>query len=193
MRSQTFGIELETYGIGRERTAKAIAAYFGTTAVHRGRHLDDWRVPMPDGRHWTVERDGSVTDPSAEVVSPVCRWEDIPMVLAVAKAIRAAGARTDASCGIHVHVGLGEHTPASLRRLVNIVNAKEDLLTQALGITPERRYRWCKPVEPAFLEAVNRSKPDSFEKLAQLWYRHSGGYSGNWRAICSWSWQYRIS
>ena len=181
MRSQTFGIELETYGIGRERTAKAIAAYFGTTAVHRGRHLDDWRVPMPDGRHWTVERDGSVTDPSAEVVSPVCRWEDIPMVLAVAKAIRAAGARTDASCGIHVHVGLGEHTPASLRRLVNIVNAKEDLLTQALGITPERRYRWCKPVEPAFLEAVNRSKPDSFEKLAQLWYRHSGGYSGNWR------------
>ena len=181
MRTQTFGIELETTGIGRERTAKAIAAYFGTTAVHRGRHLDDWRVPMPDGRHWTVERDGSVTDPSAEVVSPVCRWEDIPMVLAVAKAIRAAGARTDASCGIHVHVGLGEHTPASLRRLVNIVNAKEDLLTQALGITPERRYRWCKPVEPAFLEAVNRSRPDSFEKLAQLWYRHSGGYSGNWR------------
>ena len=80
MRSQTFGIELETYGIGRERTAKAIAAYFGTTAVHRGRHLDDWRVPMPDGRHWTVERDGSVTDPSAEVVSPVCRWEDIPTI-----------------------------------------------------------------------------------------------------------------
>ena len=85
---------------------------------------------MPDGRKWVVERDGSVTDPSAEVVSPVCRWEDLPMVLAVAKAIRAAGARTDGSCGIHVHVGLGEHTPQSLRRLVNIVNAKEDLLTQ---------------------------------------------------------------
>ena len=181
MRTQTFGIELETYGPGRERTAKAIAAYFGTTAIHRGRHLDDWRVPMSDGRYWTVERDGSVTDPSAEVVSPVCRWEDIPMVLAVAKAIRAAGARTDDYCGIHVHVGLGEHTPASLRRLVNIVNAKEDLLTQALGIDPTRRYRWCKPVEPGFLAAVNRQKPDSFEKLAQLWYRHSGGCSSDWR------------
>jgi len=77
MKNQTFGLEVETTGLGRERTAKAIAAHFGTTAVYVGRHLDDWQVPMPDGRHWTVERDGSVTDPSAEVVSPVCRWEDI--------------------------------------------------------------------------------------------------------------------
>jgi len=77
MKNQTFGLEVETTGLGRERTAKAIAAHFGTTAVYVGQHLDDWQVPMPDGRHWTVERDGSVTDPSAEVVSPVCRWEDI--------------------------------------------------------------------------------------------------------------------
>ena len=69
MKEQTFGIEVETTALGRERTAKAIAAHFGTTAVYVGRHLDDWQVPMPDGRHWTVERDGSVTDPSAEVVS----------------------------------------------------------------------------------------------------------------------------
>ena len=82
--------------------------------------------PGRGGRHWTVERDGSVTDPSAEVVSPVCRYEDIEMVQEVVKAIRAAGAKADRSCGIHIHIGLGEHTPQSLRRLVNIVNAKED-------------------------------------------------------------------
>ena len=28
MKNQTFGIELETTGIGRERTAKALAAHF---------------------------------------------------------------------------------------------------------------------------------------------------------------------
>ena len=99
MKNQTFGIEIETTGIGRERTAKAIAAYFGTTAQYRGRHLDDWRVPMPDGRHWTVESDGSVTDPDAEVVSPVCRYEDIEMVQEVVRAIRAAGAKADAERG----------------------------------------------------------------------------------------------
>lgn len=182
MKNQTFGIEIETTGIGRERTAKAIAAHFGTTARHIGLHLDDWKVPMPDGRHWTVERDGSVTAPSAEVVSPVCRYEDIEMVQAVVRAIRAAGAKADRSCGIHIHIGLGEHTPQSLRRLVNIVNAKEDLLTMALGITPERRERWCRPVEQRFLTELNRHKPATMDEFARIWYRQSGGTNSDWRA-----------
>ena len=182
MKTQTFGIEIETTGLGRERTARALAEYFGTTARHVGLHLDDWHVPMPDGRKWTVERDGSVTDPSAEVVSPVCRWEDIGMVQEVVRTLRRAGAKADASCGVHIHVGLGEHTPQSLRRLVNIVNAKEDLLTQALGISPDRRCHWCKPVEPVFLAELNRRKPATMEALAQLWYRGNDGYRGqDWR------------
>ena len=160
MKTQTFGIELETTGLGRARTAQVLAEHFGTAARHVGLHLDNWTVPMPDGRHWTVESDASVTDPDAEVVSPVCRWEDIPMVQEVVRALRRAGAMTDESCGIHIHVGLGEHTPQSLRRLVNIVNAKEDLLTMALGISPERREQWCQPVEPRFLAQLNqRSAP----------------------------------
>ena len=184
MKNQTFGIELETTGLGRRRTAEAIATFFGTTARHVGRHLDDWKVPMPDGREWTVESDGSVTDPSAEVVSPVCRWEDIETVQALVRHLRRAGAATDDTCGIHVHVGLGEHTPASLRRLVNLVNAKEDLLTAALGITPSRRSRWCAPVAPAFLEALNKRKPTTMDSFAELWYKHSGGSSPNWR-VCA--------
>ena len=170
MKTQTFGIEVETTALGRERTAKAIAAFFGTTARYIGRHLDDWQVPMPDGRHWTVERDGSVTDPSAEVVSPVCRWEDIEMVQEVIRAIRKAGAKADGSCGIHIHVGLGQHTSKTLRNLVNIVNAKEDLLTQALGISFDRRDRWCQPVDPTFLAELNRRKPTTMDAFAALWY-----------------------
>ena len=179
MKEQTFGIEIETTALGRERTAKAIAAHFGTTARHVGRHLDNWEVPMPDGRHWTVESDSSVTDPDAEVVSPVCRWEDIEMVQEVVRAIRHAGARADRSCGIHVHVGLGEHTPKTLRNLVNIVNAKEDFLTQALAISPTRRSHWCRPVDPVFLETLNRKKPDTMEAFAALWY---GTPDYSWRA-----------
>ena len=121
---------------------------------------------MPDGRKWVVERDASVTNtghlcppgsagyapsmqaltvasraapsliPCAEVVSPVCRWEDIPMVQEVVRAIREAGARTDSSCGIHVHVGFGEHTPASLRRLVNIVNIGHHCPSGSAGYAP---------------------------------------------------------
>ena len=97
------------------------------------------------------------------------------MVQEVVRAIRAAGAKADRSCGIHIHIGLGEHTPQSLRRLVNIVNAKEDLLTMALGITPERRERWCRPVEQRFLTELNRRKPATMDEFAQIWYRQSGG------------------
>lgn len=171
MKTLTFGIEIETTGIGRERTAKAIAAYFGTTATYVGRHLHDWRIPMPDGRVWTVESDASVTDPDAEVVSPVCRWEDIEMVQEVVRAIKDAGARADASCGIHVHVGADAFTPKTLRNLVNLVNAKEDLLTLALQISPARRARWCRPVDPEFLADLNRVKPKDFDTFAELWYR----------------------
>ena len=97
------------------------------------------------------------------------------MVQEVVRALRRAGAKADATCGIHIHVGLGQHTPASLRRLVNLVNAKEDLLTQALGISPGRRARWCRPVNPEFLNELNRRKPDTMEALAQLWYRTNNG------------------
>ncbi len=174
MKEQTFGIEVETTGIGREKTARTIADHFGTTARHIGRHLDNWEVPMPDGRHWTVESDGSVTDPSAEVVSPVCGWDDITMVQEVIRAIRKAGAKADSSCGIHVHIGLGEHTPKTLRNLVNIVNAKEDLLTHALGISDDRRGRWCQPVDPEFLERLNRKKPATMDAFAEIWYGTHG-------------------
>ena len=133
MKTQTFGIEIETTGLGREGTARAIAAYFGTTAYYEGSRHDNWVAPMPDGREWNVERDGSVTDPSAEVVSPVCRWEDIEMVQAVVRAIREAGAKVDNTCGIHVHIGFGQHTPKSLRRLVNIVNVGHHCLSGSAG------------------------------------------------------------
>ena len=181
MKTQTFGIEIETTGLGRRGTAEAIARFFGTTARYIGNHLDNWEVDMPDGRHWTVESDGSVTDPSAEVVSPVCHWEDIEMVQKVVRALRNAGARVDESCGIHIHVGLGSHTPKTLRNLVNIVNAKEDLLTMALRITPERRGRWCKPVEPLFLQKLNSIKPKTMEDFARVWYTYSDGSYSDWR------------
>ena len=95
---------------------------------------------MPDGRKWVVERDASVTDPCAEVVSPVCRWEDIVMVQEVVRAIREAGARADSSCGIHVHVGFGQRFLEALNR------AKPDTLESFAAIwyrhNSEAGYYW---------------------------------------------------
>lgn len=175
MKTQTFGIEIEMNHITRQRAAQVVAETLGEGATfrHTGGAYDAWEVTAPDGRRWKLVSDASIAGPrdqGTEFVSPICRWEDIETVQACVRALRAAGAHADPSCGIHVHVGLGEHTPKTLRNLVNLVNAKEELLTQALQISPERRSRWCQPVDPDFLATLNRRKPATSEDFARIWY-----------------------
>ena len=173
MKTQTFGIEMEFNNISRARAAQVIAAYFGTSVEYRGGTYDTRRVRDNQGRYWKVVSDSSITAPyeeQTEVVSPICRWEDIPTVQKIVRALRHAGAKAHSSCGIHVHVGLGNHSAKTLRNLVNIVNAKEDLLTMALQIEPGRRDQFCQPVDELFLQRLNRRRPETSEAFARLWY-----------------------
>ena len=130
MKHQTFGIEIEMNHITRRMAAQVIARTLpsgtlgdGASVRHIGGHTYDvWEVEGVDGRVWKVMRDGSIAGPEqekTEVVSPVCKWEDIELVQEVVRALREAGAVAHSSCGIHVHIGLGEHTPKTLRNLVN--------------------------------------------------------------------------
>ena len=173
MKTQTFGIEIEMNRISRTAAAQVLADYFGTQVRYVGGTYDTRLVADGQGRDWKIVLDNSIEGPQAErteFVSPICRWEDIETVQELVRKLKAAGGRPHSSCGIHVHIGRGQHTPRTLRNLVNQVNAKEDLLTQALGISPERRARWCKPVEPDFLERLNRRKPTTDAAFAELWY-----------------------
>ena len=182
MKTQTFGIEVEMNGITRARAAEVIAAHFGTRVEYTGGTYDARCARDGQGRAWKVVSDASIAGPAderTEVVSPVCRWEDIETVQELVRKLRKAGAKADPSCGIHVHIGRGNHTAKTLRNLVNTVNAKEDLLTQALQISPERRARWCRPVEPDFLDRLNRRKPTTDDGFAALWYDTA---SWRWRA-----------
>ena len=173
MKEQTFGVEVEMI-LSREKAAKTIAEYFGTTARYVGGAYRAWKVRDLQGREWTVESDASIDAPNGEMqcefVTPICRWDDLETLQELIRELRKAGGKAHRSCGIHVHIGLGEHTPKTLRNLVNIINAHEDLLTQALAISFDRRARWCKPVDPSFLQRLNRRKPDTSEAFAQLWY-----------------------
>ena len=178
VKNQTFGLELEVNHLTREAAARAVAGVLSTdgytaTVRHEGGSYDTWVAVDREGRKWRCVSDASIAggrDQGTEFVTPVCRWEDLETVQACVRALRAAGAHADASCGIHVHVGLGNHTPKTLRNLVNLVNAKEDLLTQALQISPARRDRWCQPVDPDFLATLNRRRPTTSEELARIWY-----------------------
>ena len=173
MKTQTFGIEIEMNRISRIAAAQVLADYFGTRVRYVGGTYDTRLVPDGQGRDWKIVLDNSIEGPQAErteFVSPICRWEDIETVQELVRKLRAAGARAQTSCGVHVHIGRGQHTPRTLRNLVNLVNAKEDLLTQALGISESRRTRWCLPVDQDFLARLNRRKPTTDAAFAQLWY-----------------------
>jgi hypothetical protein len=106
MKTLRFGIEIETIGQTRQRVAEAIQGVVGGTARHEGYPAcyDPWAVTDRQGRVWKVMADSSLSagrQYQAEVVSPVLRYEDILELQEVVRAVRQAGARVDASCGIH--------------------------------------------------------------------------------------------
>lgn len=179
MKTQTFGIEVEMTGLTREAAARTLAAYFGTSARHTGCGYDTWEVSDQTGRTWKLMNDSSIrhdsrrgtstTEHRVELVSPICRYEDIETVQEIIRKLRKAGAIANSSCGIHIHIGLGEHTPQTLRNLANLVASKEDMIYNSLGIA-SNRSGYCQKADADFITALNTKKPTGMNSLADLWY-----------------------
>ena len=179
MKTQTFGIEIEVTGITREEAAKAIAAHFGTEAEYTGGAYNAYAVKDNTGRTWKLMSDSSIraeartgTATSAhkvELVSPICTYEDIETVQEITRQLRKAGAKANSSCGIHIHIGMGNHTPKTLRNLANLVASKEDMIYEALAIKSSRQG-YCQRADENFIKSLNAKKPETLTGLADLWY-----------------------
>ena len=185
MRDQNFGIEIEMTGLTRAAAAKVIAGYFCTEATHVGGVYDAYSVRDNENRQWKIMSDSSIRCQSrngqsagrlyaVEMVSPICRYSDIETIQEIVRKLRAAGARVNSSCGIHVHINAAPHTPKTLRNIVNIMASKEDLLYKALDINVARE-RFCKKADTRFLDDVNLKRPTSMSELEELWYNGRGG------------------
>ena len=174
MKTMTFGIEIETTGLRRQKAAETIATLIHGNVTHAGGPYDRWNATAPDGRTWSCCHDGSVTGATtgnmAEIVSPILTWADIETVQTIVRALKSAGAKTDASCGIHIHVGAQGMDTASLIRLCKMDAAKEGLMAQSFGISEDRRQRWCQPISTSFMMRLNRAKPKTLEDFAKCWY-----------------------
>ena len=180
MKNQRFGIEIEMTGITRAHAARVIAGYFHTHATAIGGVYDTYTARDGQDRIWKIVQDTSISSENesggsastryrVELVSPICVYEDIPVIQDLVRSLRHAGARVNGSCGIHVHVDASAHTPQTLRNVVNIMAAKEDLLYRALRISVSRE-RYCKKADLRFLDDVNRQRPKSLNELERLWY-----------------------
>ena len=183
MQDQRFGIEIEFTGITRERAAEVAAGYFGTRAgSSRHYSLDAYNVLDSENRAWRFISDASIVaqrkegrqrvsagqEYRVELVSPICRYEDIPTIQELVRQLRHAGAFASQKCGIHVHVDASAFEAVHMKNLINIMASKEDLIYKALQVQVEREY-YCNRADPRFIEEINRVKPRTRDQVMNIW------------------------
>lgn len=178
MKKQTIGVEVEMNNITRERASKLAADFFGTgryenTASRNG--YMTWSAWDEQGREWKFQKDISIAGDDAhkcEMVTPILKYEDMETLQELIRKLRKAGAKSDATrgCGVHIHIGAKGHTPQTMRNLANIMASHESLIADALDLDRGRMRRYCRTVDPRFLEQVNKKKPKTMSKLADIWY-----------------------
>jgi hypothetical protein len=124
--TRTFGVELEIVGISQQQAAAAITAAglvcYAESYNHQTRG------------HWKVISDSSVfsttgmcREAGCEVVSPVlCGEQGMAQLEKVCKALEAAGAKVNKTCGMHVHVGAADLNAKQVRNVVKTWVKYED-------------------------------------------------------------------
>lgn len=185
MKKQTIGVEVEMNSITRKRAARIAAEFFGTDRYEDTAHRNGyctWSAWDAEGREWKFQRDVSIEgrdDCKCELVTPILTYADMETLQELIRKLRHAGAKSDATrgCGVHIHIGAKGHTPQSLRNLANIMASHESLLADALDLDRGRMRRYCRTVDPRFLETLNRKKPKTMADLADIWYTtQNAGY-----------------
>ncbi len=182
MKKQTIGVEIEMNNITREKAAKIAAEFFGTNRYQntaRRNGYQSFSAWDEQGREWKFQKDVSIAGPNdekCELVTPILNYEDMETLQELVRLLRRAGAKSDATrgCGVHIHIGAKGHTPKTLRNLANIMASHESLLAEALQIDKGRMNRYCKMVNPEFLQEINFQKPNTMAELADIWYGSHG-------------------
>ena len=186
MKRQTIGVEVEMNNITRENAARIAADYFGTgrykyTTDRNGYYT--WSAWDTEGREWKFQRDVSIAgvdSEKCELVTPILKYEDSPLLQELIRRLRKAKAKSDATrgCGVHIHIGANGHTAQTLRNLANIMASHESLIASALNISQSRINNYCRMVSPKFLDNLNRRKPRTMSELADIWYTSNGANYG---------------
>ena len=112
LKEQKFGIEIEMTGITRAKAAEVTAEYFGTRVKYLGTYYDTYAAIDTEGRQWKFMSDSSIhaerkvngsrvnadVEYRTEMVSPICRYEDIVTIQEIIRKLKEHGALTNKSC-----------------------------------------------------------------------------------------------
>lgn len=183
LKEQKFGVEIEMTGITREHAANIVAKALSSTSSEADRTCYQTRnIKDSSRRIWKVMRDSSINpnrkeghagdECRVEFVTPPLKYNDIELLQQIVRDLRNAGAMVNDSCGIHIHVDGANHNPQSLRRLVNFMIARQDLIYEALEIGG-RANHWCKKLSSNLLTEMKKNKELSREQIETIWYSRS--------------------
>ena len=168
----TFGTELEYTNISREKAAKAVHSIIGGRVSYYGGGYDTWQVVAPDGRVWKAVRDTSLGDTftTSEVVTPILKWDDMPTLQAVVRALRKAGAKAPQCTSQHVHIGARNFTPRQVANVARIFYKQEELLLKAAGTHESRIQRYTGRTDREFIARLEKTKPTTKDALNRAWF-----------------------
>jgi len=172
MTTLRYGVEIETYGLGRAAAAQVIARVTGGTFAGRGYWGNPYRCDLADGRHWKVVSDSSINGyQAAEIVSPILTDADMDTLQEIVRALRRAGAKVNESCGIHVHVDAAPFTAKTLTNLAKIVYKNEHYIRHTLGLNDDNRGgEWCQALGKEFVEKIAKERPADLDEMNEAWY-----------------------
>jgi hypothetical protein len=188
IKNQTIGVEVEMNNITRETQQPSLPpTYFGTgrfknTADINGYYT--WSAWDAQGREWKFQRDVSIAGPDAEkceMVTPILHLRRHRAPAGPHQKLRQAGARA---------------SPDKRLRNPHATSARRDTHRRAFGTSPTSwqatsssssepsgltRPNWAAtaaPVDPDFLAALNKKKPQTMAGLADIWYTTQGASYG---------------
>ncbi len=107
---------------------------------------------------------------SAEVVTPILRWNDMGTLQEVVRALRHAGATAPSTTSQHIHVGAGDMTVKQVINLVKLEYKQEELLIKSLGTYETRIARYCHRTDRDFMARLERKAPRTMRELNVAWY-----------------------
>jgi hypothetical protein len=190
VKNQTIGVEIEMTGITREKAAEIVSEFLKGKIRRVYDSYDTYKVTARDNRVWKIMSDASIRTMknekgtlvpedrsySVELVTPILKYDkDIETLQELIRKLRHIGAVSESrlKCGIHIHIGAENHTPNTLKNLVNLMASKEDLIYKSLEIDPAR-VRYCRKINEDLIETINIKKPETLVELADIWYSSYG-------------------
>lgn len=187
LKKQRFGVEVEFTGITREMAARAVLEVVGGTISGPRRDAYYTRTIKDSFRRtWKIMRDSSISpkrnagsdnidEYRVEFVTPPLKYEDIETLQNIIRKFKEIGGVPHSSCGIHIHIDGTNHTATSLRRMVNFMLSRQEIIYEALNIG-SRKDRWCRPICKDLYNSMKKEVNLTKDKAEMIWYSEANDH-----------------